>query len=102
GDLVLLVNELEELVAVNSACEIAWRSQLSYGMLAGAPLAEANQLVFTSIRGTLWRVDPRSGQEIDRHELGQPLASGPVRFGSRVLVAGHDGTVLVAPLPVGE
>ena len=39
------------------------------------------------------RVDGRSGKPLARISTGQPLATGPVLMGDRLLLGGHDGSL---------
>ena len=43
--------------------------------------------------GFLWRIDMATGNIAATVEIGEPLASGPVMFGDRLLVAGRSGVL---------
>ena len=66
---------------------------LSYGPLAGSPLAVGDHYILAAAGGVVWRVDGDSGKELGRVDAGQPLATGPVLLGGRILVGGHDGSL---------
>ncbi|MCA9226246.1 MAG: hypothetical protein KDA47_11570, partial [Planctomycetales bacterium] len=65
----------------------------------GSPTVDGDTLLFASVSGEVWRVDAASGQELGATQLGEPLASGPALFNTRVLLSGSDGVLHVIPKP---
>ena len=99
---VLVTTDRDELFCVDEAQNFVWRRPLSYGPLVGTPLADDNHYILTSSQGNqgvIWRIAADTGKEIAKVEIDQPLATGPVLFGSRLMVAGHDSTLLVIGKP---
>jgi len=96
---ILLTTDTTELVRVDEAGKVAWRVPLPAGPLIGRPLVDQKQVTLASVDGTVIRVALETGSTSGQRRLGQPAATGPVRWGSDILVAGHDGTLLIAPAP---
>jgi hypothetical protein len=46
--------------------------------------------------GVVWQVAAADGSFVSVADIGEPLASGPMAYGERLLVAGESGTVFVA------
>jgi hypothetical protein len=93
GDYVLLTTDDQTLTSIDAEGKLV-ATPLSYGPLAGAPLAlEEGQRVLASTRGVIWRIDPATGEELGKVDLGLPLGTGPVLSGKQLLVGGHDGTL---------
>jgi hypothetical protein len=99
GDQVLLATEDDQLVCMDGDGAERWRRALAHGPLAGTPLVENGQFTIPTTHGFLWRVALETGDETSAVDLGQPLASGPVRFGQRIIVAAHDSTLLIMKHP---
>ena len=95
GRCVMLVTGDEQLVCFDESGHPAWQVPLPYGPLAGAPLAEDERhVLLASAAGMVWRADATNGKELAKVDLGQPLSTGPVAIGKRLLVGSHDGCVL--------
>ncbi|HWC29707.1 MAG TPA: PQQ-binding-like beta-propeller repeat protein [Dehalococcoidia bacterium] len=65
------------------------------------PVLEDGKLLFSSLDGNLYAVDPASGAEIWRFSAGKGLASTPVVSGDNVLVAGFGSTMYAVDLDEG-
>ncbi len=71
------------------------------GPLAGAPLAlnDGKQgFIFASKHGLLTVVDG-NGQVRATKDMSEPLGSGPVAYGGRLLLAGWAGTLYLTDVP---
>jgi len=49
--------------------------------------------------GVIWCVDPSTGKELAKVEIGYPLSTGPVQLGRQLLVGGHDGSLYEVETP---
>lgn len=92
GHRVMLATE-EHLYCLDDAPKLLWKASLPAGPLAGPPLENAGAYLLAAASGLMWRVDPATGKELARTEIRQPLATGPVPFGSDLLVGAPDGTL---------
>ena len=70
-----------------------WTVPLPYGPLAGEPLLDGDAILFASVSGIIWKVDAQTGEELAKIDVKEPLGTGPVVLGKRLLVCGGDGTV---------
>ena len=95
GPHVLVVTKADDLLCIAADGGVAWRSALPYGPLAGRPIVLGEAVVLASRQGVIWSVDRRTGEPRGQADLRQPLATGPVPFGQRLVVGGYDGTLLV-------
>ncbi len=99
GDYVLLATDDDQLRCLNAEGKIVWQLGLDYGPLAGAPSETGGGFVLASASGVLWRVDPATGNELGKVEIGHPLGTGAVPLGDGLLVGGHDGSLYQVPMP---
>ncbi|MBN1588192.1 MAG: PQQ-binding-like beta-propeller repeat protein, partial [Pirellulales bacterium] len=99
GQNVFLTTENDQLVCLNSAGEIVWKTPLEHGPLAGPPLPVANDYLLAYANGVLVHVEGASGKELAKLETGRPLGTGPVLLGENVLLVGNDGTLYVSEQP---
>jgi len=95
GDVVLMASDKEGVLCFETGQKQRWTSPLTYGALAGRPLEQDSDFIFTSVGGVAWRVSSADGTELQKMELGEPLGGGAVPFGSRLLLSGSDGTLHV-------
>lgn len=93
GDRVLLATAAGELWCLDDQEQLVWKASLAHGSLAGPPLETTGGWIVAASTGTVYRIAVDSGQELGRVEVGEPLASGPLLSGDRLVVAGHDGTL---------
>ncbi|MCA9223003.1 MAG: PQQ-binding-like beta-propeller repeat protein [Planctomycetales bacterium] len=99
GDLVLLISDSEGLICFDGGDEKKWTQPFTHDAIVGSPTVDGDTLLFASVSGEVWRVDAASGQELGATQLGEPLASGPALFNTRVLLSGSDGVLHVIPKP---
>jgi outer membrane protein assembly factor BamB len=95
GAWVLVATDRQGLLCFEAGQKQRWTSPLAYGPLAGRPAVQDQDLILSSLSGVVWRISGNDGKELKKIELGEPLGSGPVAFGNRLLLAGADGTLLV-------
>ncbi len=95
GETVMLATDADALWCFGDEGKPAWAqpAALAHGPLAGLPLATDDGLLLASARGIVWRIDPASGEEKGRLDVGRPLGAGPVLIGEQLLLVGHDGTL---------
>ena len=93
GDRVILATDDGQLYCFDPSCRLAWQVALPYGPLAGAPLAAGDHYFLAAQSGVVWRAEAASGKELGKVDAGQPLATGPVLLGKRMLLGGHDGSL---------
>jgi outer membrane protein assembly factor BamB len=95
----MLTTDDGQLFCLDPDGKLLWQAALPYGPLAGTPLPVGNHLVLAAVSGVVWRIEAASGQQVGKVEVGQPLGSGPVLLGDRLLVGGHDGSLLEVKQP---
>jgi hypothetical protein len=99
GNVAILATARQQLAAINGAGSIAWTADFDAGDLAGPPLVVGDAVLLTYKKGILERRALADGQRTAAVDLEQPIASGPVQFLDRIVVATHDGTILVIQQP---
>lgn len=99
GRNLLLVTTDDQLTAVTADGTLLWSVPLEHGDLAGPPLADDDGILLAYRRGILERRATSDGQALKELDVQQPLAAGPVRFQRHVVLAAHDGTLLVVDPP---
>jgi hypothetical protein len=95
GQHVLVATHGGELLAFDDQQTLAWQVDWKHGALAGAPLATDKGLLLSTMAGRLYRIAADSGDELATVDVGEPLATGPVALGDRLLLAGYGGTLMV-------
>ena len=96
---VLLATANGQLVAISASGDLAWSAPLEHGDLAGSPLATNGNFLLAYRNGQIERRDAATGKSLAQRDLEQPLAAGPVPFVGRIVLAAHDGTLLVVDRP---
>lgn len=99
GDRFVVGLDDGRVAVVDPSGSVAWTAPLDNSRLAGPPLADGDAMIVVTQGGTLMRLDAGSGEALGREDLGQRAGSGATAFGSRLLVAAADGTVLVLSKP---
>lgn len=99
GDLLLVVTVRDQLAAVDKDGALVWSVPLSAGDLSGPPLGIGGEVLLAYKNGTLERRALAGGEVVSSVNVEQPLAAGPVRFLDRIVLATHDGTLLVVGQP---
>lgn len=95
GDVVMVASDSGELLCLDGGQSQLWRIKLEHGAVAGDPLIVGEQFILTSIRGTVWSIDGKTGNAISTFDVGEPLGSGAMQFGGRSIALGSDGTLHV-------
>jgi hypothetical protein len=103
-DVLFLASDTEGLLCLEAGNKRRWTSPLPYGPLAGPPLRWENDFILAAQAGPVWRIDGKTGKEIAKADVGEPLGAGPAAFvggpllppGS-LLLSASDGTMHVLP-----
>ena len=99
GNLVLLATEENRLLAIDERQQVVWQSVLGYGPLAGVPCLSGGEIFLSARSGMVWRISAADGKELGKVDAGCPLGTGPLVVGSRVIIGGHDGSLLEVKRP---
>ena len=99
GESILLATGAGELVCVDSQGAVLWSQPLQHGPPVGRPLAEGAEVLVSWKQDRIARLSLQDGSELALLEINQPVASGPIAFGKRVLLATADGTLIVVNRP---
>ena len=95
GDAAILVSDKDGLVCLETGQNQRWAVPLTHGPLCGRPLLDGNTLWMTSTTGHVWRVAADTGAEMGGVELSDPLSAAPVLFGTTLVTATSDGTLVL-------
>ncbi|MGO9109386.1 MAG: PQQ-binding-like beta-propeller repeat protein [Thermoguttaceae bacterium] len=98
GRLLLVATE-NRLFAIGEQQQVVWQSALAYGPLAGVPNLSGDEIYLTARSGMVWRISATEGKELGKIDAGCPLGTGPLVLGSRVIVGGHEGSLLEVKKP---
>jgi hypothetical protein len=98
GKLVLVATEKDRLLAINEQ-QVVWQAALGYGPLAGTPFLSGDEIFLSARSGTVWRISAIDRKELGKVEAGCPLGTGPLVVGPRVIIGGHDGSLLEMKKP---
>jgi hypothetical protein len=99
GDSALIATVDQKLLSLNAAGETRWQVPLEQGQLAGPPLVLPDSVVLAYRKGIIERRSLADGNPLGILNVEQPLATGPVPFLQKLVLAGNDGTILVVDQP---
>ncbi len=98
GDVVLVASD-EQMMCVDADQKQRWVVSLEHGALAGPPVMDNSSLFVAFIDGTVASMNAASGEVTASLDVGEPLASGVIRFGDQLLVATRSATLFVIAIP---
>jgi hypothetical protein len=99
GDSMLIATANNQLMAISADGLVKWQAPTEHGDLAGAPLAHEDSVLIAYRKGIIERRSLADGKPLATTDLEHPLASGPVSFMQRLVLAADDGTLLVVDQP---
>ncbi len=99
GNLVFIATEENRLLAIDERQEVIWQTVLGYGPLAGVPYVAGGEIFLSARGGMIWRISAADGKELGKVDAGCPLGTGPLVVGPRVIIGGHDGSLLEVKRP---
>ncbi len=98
GDVILLATE-KELICLDGALAQRWKTLLDHGPVIGQPLCVDTHIWLSAEDGFLWQIDMATGNITATLEVGEPLASGPLAYSNRLLVASQSGVLFDVGIP---
>lgn len=98
-DVLLLATADNQLMAIAADGQTKWKAPTGHGDLIGAPLKQNDSIVVSYKKGVVERRSLADGKPLAAKVITQPLASGPVSFLQKLVVAANDGTLLVIDQP---
>ena len=102
GNAVLVAVDGKQLRCFEAGQKERWdKPAPALGPPCGLPLVVGDDFVFASVEGFLWRISGKSGAQVGKSEVGEPLSSGLVAYGERQLLCAGDGVLHVIPMPSG-
>jgi hypothetical protein len=99
GEIVLLATADNQLTAISATGDIQWKTPIEHGDLASAPLTLPDSVLVSYRKGIVERRSLIDGKLLGTANVEHPLATGPVLFLQRIVVAANDGTLLVIDQP---
>ncbi len=99
GEMVLMATVDQKLLAATPTGELRWQVPLEHGQLAGPPLVIADSVLLAYRKGVVERRSLADGKPLGTINVEHPLATGPVAFLQKLVVAAADGTLLVIDQP---
>jgi PQQ-like domain len=99
GDGALVATADDKLICLSAAGAVKWQAPTQHGPLAGPPLVLPEAIVLAYRKGVIERRSISDGKPQATINLEQPVATGPVLFLNRIVVAASDGTLLVVDQP---
>jgi hypothetical protein len=99
ADSLLFATADNQLMAIGTDGQVQWKSPVEHGDTTGAPLAQPDSILITYKKGIVERRSLTDGKPLAAKDTTQPLASGPVAFLQKLIVAANDGTLLVIDQP---
>jgi outer membrane protein assembly factor BamB len=99
GDLALIQTEDSMLRGFAADGTQKFEVKLPAGRPVGEPIITDGSIVLAGKSGWLVNIDPASGQLLGTTDVGQPIAATPLLAGSKLLVPGVEGVVVITEIP---
>jgi outer membrane protein assembly factor BamB len=99
GESLLFATADNQLTAIAADGQTRWKAPIEHGDLTGAPLTRAESVLVAYKKGIVERRSLTDGKPLAAKDITQPLASGPVVFLQKLVIAATDGTLLVIDQP---
>jgi outer membrane protein assembly factor BamB len=96
---ILVATDAGELHCIAPGGATSWHVPLAHDELAGEPLAAGDAVVVAYRTGQVQKLNLADGAVVGTVDTGQSLAAGPIRLQQRLVIAAHDGTLLVVNEP---
>ena len=91
----------EEPLAGDRPSSRRWSGSRSWAMARwpARRILSGDEIFLSARSGTVWRISAADGKELGKVDAGCPLGTGPLVVGSRVIVGGHEGSLLEVKKP---
>ncbi len=99
GENMLLTTSDNQMICVGSEGSVVWQQALSHGHPTGVPLLDSGTVTLVWQQSGLSQLDLSNGTENGYLDLPQPVVTGPIAFGKRLLMASADGALLILDRP---
>jgi outer membrane protein assembly factor BamB len=99
GDLALIQTEDSMLRGFAADGTQKFEVKLPAGRPVGEPITSGGSIILAGKSGWLVTIDPTSGQLLGTTDVGQPIATTPLLAGSKLLVPGVEGVVVITEIP---
>ncbi len=99
GDIVLLQTADNKLHRIDAEAQSLWTIDIPSGIPAAVPTMIDGKLMVVGAEGWILMLDPQSGEEVGRVDIGQPLSGNPLVAGNQLLVPGSEGIVFFVGRP---
>ena len=99
GDVALVATVDQKLIAMPATGDAHWQQPLEHRTIAGPPLISPDGVLLAYRKGVIEKRSLADGKPLATINMEQPLASGPVAFLQKLVVAAGDGTLLVVDRP---
>ncbi len=99
GDGVVLATAAGQLTMVAADGSLAWNEPIEKREPVGAPLTSGGNLLIAYRGGLCERRALADGALAGNLDVAQSIDAGPVAFAGRLVLAAHDGTLLIVDQP---
>ena len=101
GEHLVLATADDKLIAIATASPdaIAWSAEVSAASLVGPARSEGDRLFVALQHGVVEQRSLKSGDVIDRTNLGQAVAGAATDLAGGLAMTAHDGALLIVPEP---